>query len=162
MQPNSLKDTNKEVHFYESSIRESCCSTKDEFLHRYFSRILNENLRIPLSGCFRINLHSPSLNQKVGKTTFVGINLQQIEKSSYKNRKKNLGLNLKKFLSTQARWFYVFLIPYNKSHLDSSMKRISWNQNWYIKFLKQNQAKLKILCFIFFSFICFIILWFYV
>ena len=53
----------------------------------HFSRILNENLRIPLSGCFWINLDSPSLNQKVGKTTFVEINLQQIEKSSYKIQK---------------------------------------------------------------------------
>ena len=109
MQLNSLKNTNEEVHFYQRSILEACNSTKNEFLHRYFSRILNENLRILLSGCFRINLDSLSLNQKVVKTTFVEINLQQIEKRSFKSQKisdKNYGKNC--FLEN-----FLFLPPLN-------------------------------------------------
>ena len=54
-----------------------------------------------------INLDSSSVNQKVGKTTFVEINLQQTEKRSYKSQKisnKNYEKNC--FLNN-----FLFLTP---------------------------------------------------
>ena len=56
-------------------------------MHRYFSRILSENLRILLSDCFQINLDSPSLNQKVGKPPSLKLIYNRLKKGHTKAKK---------------------------------------------------------------------------